>query len=304
MYNLVAVKSDTKDKAEEARMEKIRLMIVDDNRGFVEVLSQHFKNIEDVEVVGTARDGAEAISFMESMSPDVVLLDMVMPKLDGMGVLEHVFQSPTFQNQPKPKFIMISSFAQEMMIQKAMLLGASYFMIKPFDLITLTQRIRTVANEGRLYILQESYAESYATGTTGPAYSYAPVFAPKEKTLTKEQEESKKEVNVTRLMLEIGVPANIRGYQYLRDGIMIAVDNPQVINAITKVLYPCIAKNYETTPSRVERAMRHAIEVAWNRGKVDVFHQVFGYSINTRKGKPTNGEFIAMIADRVRLKMC
>lgn len=287
-------------------MEKIRLMIVDDNRGFVEVLSEHFKSTEDVEVVGTARDGAEAINLMESAAPDVVLLDMIMPKLDGMGVLEHVFQAPTFQNRPKPKFIMVSSFAQEMMIQKAMFLGASYFMIKPFDLVTLTQRIRTVANEGKLYVLQESYVgtQSYATGTTGAAYSYAPVFSPIERKDPQELEESQKEVNVTRLMLEIGVPANIRGYQYLRDGIMIAVEKPQVINAITKVLYPCIAKKYETTPSRVERAMRHAIEVAWSRGQVDTFHQVFGYSINTGKGKPTNGEFIAMIADRVRLKMC
>ncbi len=285
-------------------MEKIRLMIVDDNRGFVEVLSEHFKTVNDVEVVATATDGAEAISLIESVTPDVVLLDMIMPKLDGMGVLEHVFHAPNFKNVPKPRFIMISSFVQEIMIQKAMFLGASYFMIKPFDLVTLTQRIRTVANEGKLYVLQESYveAQNYATGTMGAAYSYAPIFPviePKAHT-----DNSQLEVNVTRLMLEIGVPANIRGYQYLRDGILMAVEDAQVINAITKVLYPCIAKKYETTPSRVERAMRHAIEVAWSRGQVEVFHQVFGYSINTGKGKPTNGEFIAMLADRVRLKMC
>ena len=230
-----------------------------------------------------------------------------MPKLDGMGVLEHVFHAPAFRDFPKPKFIMISSFVQEVMIQKAMLLGASYFMIKPFDLMTLTQRIRTVANEAKLYVLQESYAvaQNYATGTTGAAYSYIPTFPQIERREHSEKEvSSQKEVAVTRLMLEIGVPANIRGYQYLRDGIMIAVDDPQAITAITKALYPCIAKKYETTPSRVERAMRHAIEVAWSRGHVEMFHQVFGYSINTGKGKPTNGEFIAMIADRVRLKMC
>ena len=287
-------------------MEKIKLMIVDDNRGFVDVLSEHFKATEDVEVIGVARDGAEAIGMIETFSPDVVLLDMIMPKLDGMGVLEHVFHAPNFRDSIKPKFIMISSFVQEVMIQKAMLLGASYFMIKPFDLMTLTQRIRTVANEGKLYVLQESYvpAQAYATGTTGIA-PYIPTFPQIEHRSVQEQtNNSKEEVAVTRLMLEIGVPANIRGYQYLRDAILITVEEPQAITAITKTLYPCIAKKYETTPSRVERAMRHAIEVAWSRGHVEMFHQVFGYSINTGKGKPTNGEFIAMLADRVRLKMC
>lgn len=289
-------------------MGKIKLMIVDDNRGFAEVLSEHFKTTEDIEVVARATDGAEAITLIESTTPDVVLLDMVMPKLDGMGVLEHVFQGPKFKNIQKPKFIMISSFSQEVMIQKAMFLGASYFMIKPFDLMTLTQRIRTVANEGRMYMLQESYAEAqnYATGTTGTTgtgYPYIPLYPMQE--LPRSRDDSEQlEIDVTRLMLEIGVPAHIKGYQYLRDGIVMAVEDAQVINSITKVLYPCIAKKYETTPSRVERAMRHAIEVAWSRGKVDIFHQVFGYSINTGKGKPTNGEFIAMLADRVRLKMC
>lgn len=286
-------------------METIRLMLVDDNKNFRDVLSDYFRNLSDITVVAESGDGAEAISIIESAKPDVVILDLIMPQLDGIGVLEHFHNS---MNIHKPKFIMVSSFAQDVTTQKVMSLGASYFMIKPFDLITLTERIKMVASEGKLYFINDEFSEmeAKATGTVG--YMNALGITHREdykpKVREPENKESKGlEIEVTKLMHDIGVPAHIKGYQYLRDSIMLAISDQQVINAMTKVLYPCIAKKHQTTPSRVERAIRHAIEVAWNRGQIEIFNEVFGYSISTGRGKPTNGEFIAMIADRIRLKM-
>ncbi len=289
-------------------MEKIRLMLVDDNKGFREVLTDYFKKLRDIEVVAESEDGAEAVSLIDSIKPDVVILDMIMPKLDGIGVLERVHNS---RSMYKPKFIMISAFSQEIITQKVMSLGASYFMIKPFDLVTLTERIRTVASEGKLYYINDRHSEveETATGTMGYTGSYfdgKPSSFEKKETAESENngnENKNLEIDITHIMHEIGVPAHIKGYQYLRDCIILAVNDRQVINAMTKIMYPCVAKNHQTTPSRVERAIRHAIEVAWNRGRVEVFNEIFGYSISTGRGKPTNGEFIAMIADRISLNM-
>jgi len=282
-------------------MSKIKLMLVESSRGLKDALSQHFKNSDDFEIVGYSSDGIDAINVVENVKPDIVLLGMIIPKLDGIGVLEYFYKTV---NIHKPQFIVISDFSQEFIVQKSMALGASYFMIKPFEVSTLIDRILTVA-ANRVSILSDKLAESHseATGTMGYQGISLPTGAINLREVKEDRNAKSLEIDVTRLMHDIGVPAHIKGYQYLRDSIVLVINDQQIINAMTKILYPCIAKQHQTTPSRVERAIRHAIEVAWNRGQVEIFNEVFGYSISTGRGKPTNGEFIAMIADRVRLKM-
>ena len=257
-------------------MEKIKIMIADDNVEFVSTFVNFLEKQDDMEIIATAKDGNEPYDKITTMNPDIVLLDVIMPHLDGIGVLEKL-------NQLKielPICIMLSGVGQDKITSRAISLGAQYYIVKPFELEILVKRIRELT-EVKL--------------PTQITYIGAPnSIGRKEESL---------EAKVTHIIHDVGVPAHIKGYQYLREGIIMAVEDVEVINQITKQLYPDLAKKYHTTASRVERAIRHAIEVAWGRGQLEIVESIFGYTVNANKGKPTNSEFIAMIADKLRLEL-
>ena len=260
-------------------MSKLHVAIADDNERMLRLLGDIVSNDEELQLVGTAKDGEEAYKMIRDKEPDVVLLDIVMPKLDGLGVLEKVNSDSTLKKQPS--FVMISAIGQEQITEAAFSRGADYFIMKPFDNEMVLSRIKNLRN------MKTASDAKVAT-------AYEKVNSSAEKNL---------ETQVTSIIHEVGVPAHIKGYQYLREAIMMSVNDMDMLNSITKVLYPGIAKRYDTTPSRVERAIRHAIEVAWSRGKMDTIDEMFGYTISNGKGKPTNSEFIALITDRIRLQM-
>ncbi len=265
---------------------KISIVVADDNVEFSRMLSDYLNLQEGMEVIGIAHDGLEAVDMILENKPDVIILDVIMPKLDGLGVLEKINES----NMTKQLMsIVLSAVGQEKITQRAIMLGAQYYFIKPFELNVIAQRIKEMkniayVNVGNSDFLRENKAQYISNGARSG----------KEKDL---------EIEITNLIHDIGVPAHIKGYQYLRDAITMVVNNMEIINQITKTLYPTIASNYGTTPSRVERAIRHAIEVAWSRGQVEVMDSIFGYTVNNLKGKPTNSEFIAMLADKLRLEL-
>ena len=265
--------------------EKIKILIADDNLDFVSNLVTYFQNQEDMEVIATAKDGIDAYEKIIKEKPTIALLDVIMPHLDGLGVLEKLNKN----NIPLPICVMLSAVGQDTVTARAINLGAQYYILKPFEMDVLVQRIREIVTKPSVHV-----PTALVPKDTKPLFVDVGNQASKEEIL---------EVKVTNIIHEIGVPAHIKGYQYLRDGIMMVVDNIEVINQITKQLYPDLAKKYKTTPSRVERAIRHAIEVAWNRGQVETVESIFGYTVNSNKGKPTNSEFIAMIADKLRLDL-
>ena len=263
-------------------MEKLNVAIADDNERMLRLLGAIIESDEELNVVGTAKDGEEAYNVIKTKEPDVVLLDIVMPKLDGLGVLDRVNHDKTIKKHPT--FIMISAIGQEKITEDAFELGADYYIMKPFDRNIVLDRIKTlnrrknkVRKEIGRPVEMEKKSEKYSLQTL--------------------------EEDVTEIIHEVGVPAHIKGYQYLREAIIMSVTNMDMLNSITKILYPGIAKKFDTTPSRVERAIRHAIEVAWSRGKMDTLDDLFGYTISNGKGKPTNSEFIALITDKIRLQM-
>lgn len=257
---------------------EIQVVIADDNREFGDILYEYLNNQDDIEVVGLARDGIEAYDIITSKTPDIAILDIIMPHLDGLGVLEKINM---VQMDKRPLFIILSAVGQDKITQRALSLGAEYYVVKPFDMDVLVSRIRQLKNNLQGPVIR----------TEPPRQSHHHITA------------KNVEAEVTSIMHEIGVPAHIKGYQYLRDAILMVIKDLDVINSITKQLYPTIAREYNTTPSRVERAIRHAIEVAWSRGQVDAIDSLFGYTVNLGKGKPTNSEFIAMVADKLRLEM-
>lgn len=260
---------------------KVQVLIADDNKEFGDILCEYLSNQEDIQVVGVARDGKEAIELIEANQPDIVVLDIIMPLLDGLGVLERIKTSSITK---KPSVIILSAVGYDKITQKALALGAEYYVVKPFDMEVLISRIRQLNDLAQFAVIKSEF-----TSEVKQSYRSS---APKNL-----------EVEVTGIMHEIGVPAHIKGYQYLRDAIMMVVKDLDIINSITKQLYPTVARQYNTTPSRVERAIRHAIEVAWSRGQVDTIDSLFGYTVNIGKGKPTNSEFIAMVADKLRLEL-
>lgn len=268
--------------------EKLNILIADDNQEFSRTLSSYINNQEDMEVIAVAKDGNEAVDMMSNTKPDVVLLDVIMPHLDGLGVLERI---NIMNIEKKPICIMLSAVGQDKITQQAINNGADYYIVKPFDIEVLIRRIREI----------KFFRPNHQTGGNFLARE------PRQKYIELPENEGKKEENlealVTNLIHEVGVPAHIKGYQYLREAIMMVVNDIDVINQITKSLYPKIAFKYGTTPSRVERAIRHAIEVAWGRGQQEAVENIFGYTISAAKGKPTNSEFIAMIADKLRLEL-
>jgi len=261
------------------KMEKIRVLTVDDNVRVLELYEELLKKDGGIELLGRAEDGLEAVKKIKELLPDVVLLDIIMPKMDGLGVLEQIRNDTEIKRQPR--VIVVTAIGQERVTESAFALGASFYIMKPFDGAVILQRIHQVMGNG-------SFCKSEGTVRAGV-----------EQVVDKEYH---LEADVTDIIHEIGVPAHIKGYQYLRDAIMLSVDDTEMLNSITKVLYPSIAKRHKTTPSRVERAIRHAIEVAWSRGKTDTIDALFGYTVSGGKGKPTNSEFVALIADKIRLE--
>lgn len=259
--------------------EKLKVMIVDDNIEFVKLLTLFIDSQKDMEVIGTMNDGNGVVTKIKEWKPDILLLDIIMPERDGLAALEDIDEATV---EKKPHIVVMSAIGQENITRKAMALGATYYVIKPFDLDTLVGRLRELATPTNS--IYESKGTKYVS-TKNASRRGEPV-----------------EVKVTNLIHDLGVPAHIKGYQYLREAIILAVGNEEIINAVTKSLYPLLAKKYTTTPSRVERAIRHAIEVAWNRGEIAVHDKIFGYTVNSNKGKPTNSEFIALIADKIRLE--
>lgn len=260
-------------------MGKINVAIVDDNERIVSLLDNICSADEAIEVVGKAEDGMKALDVIRKTEPDVVLLDLIMPKLDGLEVMQRINSDSRIKKHPA--FIVISAIGKESITEDAFSHGAVYFIMKPFQNETVINKIKQVSG-----------AASPVPAITAKAGVPVSESIPK----------MDLETDVTNIIHEIGVPAHIKGYQYLRDAIIMSVENREVINSITKILYPTIAKMNKTTPSRVERAIRHAIEVAWSRGKMDTIDELFGYTISTGKGKPTNSEFIALIADKIRLQ--
>lgn len=259
---------------------KTKVMIVDDNKEFVKLLAMFINSQTDMEVVATAYDGKNAVNIINSSKPDILLLDVIMPEKDGLAVLEDMIQD---EKNLKPTTIVMSAIGQEKVTQKAICLGATYYVVKPFDMATLTERLRDLVEEQGLGNVSEPlyYKNSMARNNS----IATPI-----------------EVRVTNIIHDVGVPAHIKGYQYIREAILLAVENQDIINSITKALYPTLATKFKTTPSRVERAIRHAIEVAWNRGQIEMHDKIFGYTVNSNKGKPTNSEFIAMIADKLKME--
>jgi len=259
---------------------KPKVLIVDDDMEYTKVLSDAILKRGSLDVIGCAYDGLAAVEMIEEGEPDVVVLDMIMPNLDGIGVLERVSMKKKFN---KPAFIVVSAIINERVAARTIALGAEYFMRKPVDFEALVNRIEMFTKEADLTMTE----------------------ATKENELRVISKPSPPDIEkmVTNIIHEVGIPAHIKGYQYLRNSIIMVIEDLDIINSITKELYPTVAENFNTTPSRVERAIRHAIEVAWDRGDPDVLNSFFGYTIANAKGKPTNSEFIAMIADKLRLQL-
>jgi two-component system, response regulator, stage 0 sporulation protein A len=260
----------------------IKVLIGDDNRDFCELLRSYVEGQRDLELTGVANNGTEVLEAIAKVIPDVIILDIIMPHLDGIGVLERL----NHMNLPvRPKVIMLTAFGQENITQKVLEMGADYYVLKPFNLEVLGTRIRQLAGV-----------------SPSPATSPASVSAKAEDRPTYMPQRTRSLDNdVTTIIHEIGIPAHIKGYRYLREAIMMVVNRVDLLGCVTKELYPSIARDHSTTPSRVERAIRHAIEVAWSRGNVEVINGLFGHTVNRERGKPTNSEFIAMVADKLRM---
>ena len=255
-------------------MEKVSVLIADDNKAFADNLLDYLKAKDDIANVDVAYDGEEACGMITEMKPDIVLLDIIMPKRDGISVMNRISNSHLAK---KPMCIALSVTASERIMKACQDAGCEYFLLKPQTNDAIYDTIRSF-------------------GTKAGRTSFEVVARDDKKSYDLE-------ALVTDFIHELGVPAHIKGYQYVRTAIMMVVENMELLNYITKQLYPVIAKKYSTTSSRVERAIRHSIEVAWSRGRPETMNQIFGYTIDTGKGKPTNSEFIAMVADRIRLQI-
>lgn len=256
---------------------KVKIVVADDNRNLCQMLQNYLQNLEDLHVVGVAYNGIEAWEMIQSHEPDLVIIDLVMPSLDGLGVLERINSRAIAS---RPKIIMLTAFGQESLTHQAMVMGVDYFILKPFDLEILGKRIKALT--------QEAPAVPASFASAAPA-------------VTSAGNGVNLGVEVTTMMHQIGIPAHVKGYQYIRDAILMVVEDVSLLGAVTKELYPAIAKKYDTVPSRVERGIRHAIELAWERGHTETLKRIFGYSMNIERQKPTNSEFVALLADKLRV---
>lgn len=250
------------------KMEKTRLLVIDDNENLVNMIKEYFGQTPNIDVVLEARDGNEGITLIERSKEDfdMILLDLVMPNKDGLDVLEYLSK-----NRIDKKVIVLSSYNNQDIIRKVATLGANYFMLKPFELNDLKEKILKLMVNNNI-------------GETIDLFH------------------NNLQISITKTLHELGVPSHIKGYQYIREGITLVYKKPEMIGGITKELYPEIAKKYDSTVSRVERAIRHAIEVSWNRGNWNLMEEIFGHSVDIDKAKPTNSEFIVTIADKLRLE--
>lgn len=251
-------------------MEKIKLLVVDDNKEFCRLVRDYTQLQDDIEFIGAAFDGISAMEIIKEKKPHVILLDNVMPQLDGIGVLNHL---QNIHAADRPKVVTVTACPTAEFMNNAYKLGVNYAMSRKIDINEMIDRCRMVVKN-----------------------------APAEVSSSKLSSEDL-ECMVTEKIHEVGVPAHIKGYSYLRIAIMMVIEDNKLIESITKMLYPTVAKKFNTSASRVERAIRHAIEVAWTRGDTEVLNRIFGFTINQSKGKPTNSEFIAMISDIIRLEM-
>ena len=248
-------------------MNKIKVLLIDDNQNLVDMVKQYFSSHAVIEVTDVAFNGKEGLSLIENKKYDIVLLDLIMPGMDGVKVLEEVNKKGI-----DAKILVLTSYNSPEVIRKVSGLGIKYFMLKPFELSDLEEKI-----------LEYSNNEVYSKKTIDLYYSDL-------------------QLSITKLLHELGVPSHIKGYLFIREGITLIYNDPSLSSAITKELYPVIAKKYDTTPSRVERAIRHAIEVSWNRANWELMEEIFGYSVDIDKAKATNSEFIVTLADKLRLE--
>ncbi len=263
----------------------IKVLVADNSEFAKNDLKDFLQNNDKVQFAGVVDNGRDAYRTIIDEAPDIVLIDVILPVMDGFTVIEKINVNKSIKK--KPLFIIISSMGNQSMVEYACKLGVIYYIMKPYNLDSMLHRILQAAmlhmrsewdvkKKERTYVMQEYGMSNYMETTL--------------------------ENDVTDIIREIGIPAHIKGYQYIREAIMLTVNDMNLLNYITKLLYPTIAKKYKTTSSSVERAIRHAIEVAWNKGQIDVLEEMFGYTISAGKGKPTNSEFIALIADKLRLE--
>ena len=248
-------------------MNKIKVLLIDDNESLVDMVKQYFSSHAVIEVSDVAFNGKDGLSLLESKKYDLVLLDLIMPGMDGIKLLEECAKKNI-----NARILVLTSYNSPEVIRKVSGLGIKYFMLKPFELSDLEEKI-----------LEYSNNEVYSKKTIDLYYSDL-------------------QMSITKLLHELGVPSHIKGYTFIREGINLIYNDPSLSSAITKELYPIIAKKYDTTPSRVERAIRHAIEVSWNRANWELMEEVFGYSVDIDKAKATNSEFIVTLADKLRLE--
>lgn len=256
---------------------KIKIVLVDDNKEFCQLLEEYLDEIDEFEVVGVAYNGVDGLKLLREEDPDVLILDLIMPHLDGIGVMEEMNRTQLGEDV---KTIILTAFGQEEVTQRVVELGANYYIMKPFDLDKLVERIRQLM-------------EPPSGSSNGQAFTSG---SGKKKNVDLD-------VRITEVMHQLGVPAHIKGYIYLRNAIELVIKDVELLGAVTKELYPTVAKNFHTTPSRVERAIRHAIEVSWDRGNITALNKYFGNTVSANSGKPTNSQFIAKIADKLRLEM-
>ncbi|MCL1802209.1 MAG: sporulation transcription factor Spo0A [Eubacteriaceae bacterium] len=263
---------------------KYTVAIADDNANFADAIEKKLSTTDKFEVVGVTSNGKDMVELIKKEKPDAIIVDLIMPTADGLDVLRSV---QGFGKSYNPKIVMLSAVGGEKFTKKAVELGADYYFVKPVDLDDFAAKFQDVFN-----------ADDESITTSSLSFEN-----PYEKPEATMPDSKNYHVLITSMLHEIGVPAHIKGYTYMRDAIKLVLDEPEMLGGITKELYPAIAKKYSTTPSRVERAIRHAIEVAWARGRVETIDLIFGYTIDQNKGKPTNSEFIAMIADKIRLQV-
>lgn len=283
IYRIKKDKVIESEKRKMKKMEKVKIAFIDDSPQMIKMYEDFFSSDPAFELSGSAADGLRGIGLIEEQEPDIALLDIVMPELDGFGVLDRIKLV-----KHRPKIIVVSALAQENFIARALRCGADYYMIKPFDFSALKTRVFETVS---------AVPETPRRGMDNIVADYRMA-----EPVTKFSKNKSLEEKISNIFITVGIPAHIKGYQFLREAIKMAIDNPEIINCITKKLYPSIAEKFETSPSKVERAIRHAIEVAWNRGKIENINSLFGVRVYTNNEKPTNGEFIALVADKMLIE--
>ncbi|MBU3159766.1 sporulation transcription factor Spo0A [Clostridium frigoris] len=270
-------------------MEKsnIKVIITDDNDDFCDILNEYLFYQKGIVVTGIAKDGVQAIKLIEEKKPDLVIIDIIMPFIDGLGVLERL---NTMNLNPKPHIIVLSAVGSEITRKRAMSLGADYYIVKPFDMKLFIKKVRKMVNG-------TTYNKDLKKTITK-------IDNVKNNNISKISKDQKNNITtqITNIINEIGVPANIKGYMYLKEAINMVVNDIELSSSVTKELYPLVGKKFNTTAGRVERAMNYAIDVTWSTKQSPNINKIFGYTINYKKGKPANSEFIAMVADKLRLQ--